>query len=186
MSQQIDTIAPHVLVSNYDPTMTELFRGSFGGFLQTQQPGLLLPQWLGDNNESTLEYENRLGRRASLLTLLQTDTLGMANAMSALSARKDLKRSEEIGVSALIDERELARDSEASGLLREVLASCAGKGLLKGLLVVPTFTAEFASNWPSYDLKGGFGVFRDSSIAESPAFGAIVANHLIRNRLLKP
>jgi hypothetical protein len=186
MLQQIDTIAPHVLVSNYDPTMTELFRESFGGFLQTQQPGLLSPQWLGDRQEATLEYENRHGRRAPLLTLLQTDTLGVANALSALSVRKDLRQSEVIGVSALVDERELGREPEAGGLLREVLSSIAAKGLLKGLLVVPTITAEFASNWPSYDLKGGFGVFRDSSIAESPAFGAIVANHLIRNRLLKP
>lgn len=186
MSRQIDAIAPHILVSNYDPTMTEMFRGSFGGFLQTQQPGILAPLWLGDRQESTLEYENLLGRRSSLLTLMQTDTLGMANTMSALSIRKDLKKTEGIGVTALIDERELNRENDGVVLLREVLASCAGKGLLKGLLVVPSFTAEFASNWPTYNLKEGFGVFPDSTIAESPAFGAIVANHLIKNGLLKP
>lgn len=186
MSHKIDAIAPHVLVSNYDPTMTELFSGSFGGFLQTQQPGLLAPLWLGDRHESTLEYENSLGRRVPLLTLMQTDTLGLANAISGLSIRKDLRKTEEIGVTALIDERELGREDDASGLLMNVLASIAGKGLLRGLLVVPSISAEFAANWPSYNLKEGFGVFPDSTIAESPAFGAIVANHLIKNGLLQP
>jgi hypothetical protein len=184
MSNRIDTIAPHILVSNYDPTMTVAFNQSFGSFLMSEQPGLLAPIWAGDERESTLEYMDRAGKRRDLLTLQQTDTLGMAGTLSALGVRRDLNKSDALGVTALIDERELRGTQDGINLMQNALMGLARRQILKGLLIVPALSAEYSANWPTYDLGKGFGIFPDDQLAESNAFGAIVANHLIKNRLL--